>query len=118
MAPTCAHPVHAQFRQAEPVRLLAPHEHPEPAHALGLRRRGQQLTDRRTHVDVEPENSNRFAWATCGQSRPRTYNAQAQRELSAAWARDIDTGARSPAAYSVGATAQALIGAQRATLIV
>jgi hypothetical protein len=78
---------------------------------------GVQLTDRSTHVDVEAENSNRLAWAACKQGRPRTYNAQALRELSAAWARDIVTGVRSPAAYPGGATVEALISARRAELI-
>jgi hypothetical protein len=78
---------------------------------------GVQLTDRSTHVDVEAENSNRLAWATCKQGRPRTYNVQALRALSAAWARDIVTGTRSPAFYPGGATVEALIDARRAELI-
>ena len=78
---------------------------------------GLQLIDRSTHVDVEAENSKRYAWAACGQGRPRTYNAQALRELSAAWARDIVTGTRTPAAYPGGLTVQALIDARRAELI-
>jgi len=78
---------------------------------------GVQLTDRSTHVDVEAENSNRAAWAACKQGRPRTYNAQALRDLSAAWARDIVTGTRTPAAYPGGATVEALINAQRADVI-
>lgn len=78
---------------------------------------GVRLTDRSTHVDVEAENSNRAAWAACKQGRPRTYNAQALRTLSAAWARDIVTGTRSLAFYPGGATVEALIDARRAELI-
>ncbi len=78
---------------------------------------GVQLTDRSTHVDVEAENSNRAAWAACKQGRPRTYNAQALRDLSAAWARDIVTGTRSLAFYPGGATVEGLIDAGRAALI-
>jgi hypothetical protein len=78
---------------------------------------GLQLIDRSTHTDVEAENTNRYAWAACRQGPPRRWNVDALRELSATWARDIVTGARSAAAYPGGATVEALIGAQRATLI-
>jgi hypothetical protein len=78
---------------------------------------GVLLTDRSTHVDVEAENSNRYAWAACRQGPPRAWNVQALRDLSAIWARDIVTGMRSPAAYPGGATVEALLAAQRADLI-
>ena len=78
---------------------------------------GLQLTDHSTHVDVEAQDSDRYAWAACRQGPPRRWNVQALRELSATWARDIVTGSRSPAAYPGGATVEALLAAQRAALI-
>lgn len=78
---------------------------------------GLQLTLGSTHVDVEGENTDAFAWAACRQGPPRRANVNALRELGAAWALDLVRGERTPDYYPGGAYVDALLRDARAAVI-
>lgn len=78
---------------------------------------GLQLTANSTHVDVEGENTDAFAWAACRQGPPRRANVNTLRELGAAWALDLVRGERTPDYYPGGSVVEGLLRDARAAVI-